>query len=93
MATTNRGWLIGQYTGDPYKDRKVTFGTTALSNAFGTITIGAAVDTAIGIGTTNTGSMSVRCTSTAAQLAAGSVIFAGDTASEVVHYWIVHKGP
>lgn len=93
MVTTNKGWVIGEYTGDPYKDKKITFGTGARAANYGTHTVDGAVSCAIAIGTTNTGSAGIRCTSTSSQLTAGSVIFAGDVATDDYHYFIISEGP
>ena len=84
------GWIIGEYTGDPFKDRKVTFGTTACAGSAATVTVGKPVDVAIAIGSSD--GADVRCTSTSAQLTGGTVIFTSDDATEKIHYLIVHKG-
>ena len=38
MATV-KGWIIGEYTGDPYKDRKIVFGSASVADG-GTISTG-----------------------------------------------------
>jgi len=86
------GWAIGAFTGDPYKDARLSFGTTALAGNKATVTVTGAIEVGVAVGTTNTGSASVRLNSTAAQLAAGSAIFAGDVATDTIHYFIVSSG-
>jgi hypothetical protein len=88
MAITN--WLIGQYTGDPYKDARITAshaGSLTAASAC-TVTVGGSVVSAIGIGTSD---INIWVSSTDDQLTAGSVIFNGGTASQKFHYQIVHK--
>jgi len=86
----SKGWLIAEYTGSPYKDYKVTFGTIACAGSVATVSVDGAISAAIGIG--SAAAADVRCTSSAAQLAGGTAIFTSDNATEKVHYFIIHKG-
>lgn len=92
VAPQNQGWVIGQYTGDPYKDDKISYGTTALSGGAATVVVNGAIKIGLAVGTTNTGSASVRLNSTAAQRSAGSAIFTGDVAADTINYFIVSEG-
>ena len=85
------GALIGQYTGDPFKDMQVSCGTTALAANLATVTVGAQVYAAVAVGTTAGAEVGVRCTSSGAQLTAGTVIYSGSaSATDTIHYFIVH---
>lgn len=86
-----KGWVIGEYTGDPFKDRKMTFGSALCGGSVATVTVDGAVDMALGVGTTDASSL-VRVPTTAAEFAAGTVKFESDNATEMVHYLIIHKG-
>ena len=93
VSAQSKGWVIGEYTGDPYKDKKISFGTVALSSNTVTITVDGAIESAIAIGTTGAAALGVRCSSSAAQLAAGTAIFYGSAAAaDTIHYQIFHKG-
>lgn len=89
-----KGWVIGEYTGDPYKDYKISFGTTALANNLATVVVDGKIVCAIAIGSTaGAAELGVACTSTAAQLAGGTAVFTGSaSATDTIHYFIVHKG-
>jgi len=87
-----KGWLISEYTGDPYKDYKITFSNAGSLTAASvcTVTVDGAVVAAAAIGTA--AGYDLRVTSTSAQLAAGTVIFSADVANKLFHYIIIHKG-
>ena len=83
-----KGWLIEEYTGDPFKGKQVTFGTTSLSGSAATITVGGKIHTALALGATD--NVDVRCTSSAAQINGGTAKFIADTSSGKIFYFIVH---
>lgn len=88
-----KGWIIGEYTGDPYKDTKITFSNAGSLTAASlcTVTVDGAVLSAIALGTTS--GVDIYLNSSTTQHAAGSVIFkSGNAADELFHYWIAHKG-
>lgn len=87
-----KGWLIGEYTGDPYKDSKVTAsdaGSLTAASAC-TVTVDGSIISAVAIGTAS--GYDLRLTSTQAQKTAGTAIFSSDAASKKFNYFIVHKG-
>jgi hypothetical protein len=93
MATNKAGWIIGQYTGDPYKDCQVNAGTTACVGNYATVTVDGQIYSALAVGTTAGAEVGARCTSTAAELTAGSAIFCGSAAAtDTLHYFIVSSG-
>jgi hypothetical protein len=89
-----KGWLIGEYTGDPYKDLKITAannGSLTTANSACTVTVEGSVVSAMAIGTAS--GADIYFTSTSAQKTAGSVIFtSGATAGVLFNYQIIHKG-
>jgi hypothetical protein len=93
VAADKSGWIIGKYTGDPHVDQMVSAGTTACANNLATVVVDGPIIAAIAVGTTAGAEVGVRCSSTGAQLTAGSAIFYGSaSATDTVHYFIVH-GP
>ena len=91
VAPTKQGWIIGQYTGDPYRDSELSYGTTALASSLATVVVDGPVYAALAIGTTGAAALGVRCSAGTANLAAGTVIFAGSAgATDTIHYFIVH---
>ena len=87
-----KAWLIGDPTGDPFKDVKVTFSTAGSLTAASlcTVTVDGAVLAASAMGTAD--GYDLRVISSAAQLAAGTVIFQSDEKQKKFHYIILHKG-
>jgi len=93
VSADKSGWIISKYTGDPHRDQMISAGTTALVGNYATVVVDGPVISAIAIGTTAGAQVGCRCSSTAAQLTAGSVIICGSAAAtDTVHYFIVH-GP
>jgi hypothetical protein len=89
----SKGWIIGEYTGDSYKDLKITAGTATLASNLATVTTDGAIVSAVAVGTTSAAELGIRCSSSVAQLAAGSAIFAGSaSATDTIHYFIVSSG-
>ena len=88
------GWLIGEYTGDPYKDLKFTAsnaGSLTTANSACTVTVDGSVVSAVVTGTAS--GADIYFTSTADQKTAGSVIFtSGATSGVLFNYHIIHKG-
>ena len=84
------GWLIGQYTGDPYKDVKITYSAAGSMTAASlcTVSVSGQVLSAVAMGTNDT--TFVYATSSTTDYAGGTVVFAGP-ASEKFNYVIVHK--
>lgn len=85
-----KGWIIGQYTGDPYKDYKLTFGSITCAGSAATVVVEGPIVAAFAVGTSD--NADVRFVSTGAQANAGTAIFQSDDATEVVNYLIIHKG-
>ena len=85
-----KGWLIGQYTGDPYKDVMITYNNAGSMTAASLCTV--SVDGAIlGYAVCGTSIVQpVHATSNTTAHAGGTVVFKG-TASELFSYIIVHK--
>ena len=83
------GWLIGQYTGDPYKDVKITYSAAGSFTAASlcTVSVSGAVLAACGMGTSDT---EIYGTSSTTDYAGGTVVFHGP-GSEKFNYIIVHK--
>lgn len=92
MATKS-GWIIGEYTGDPYKDVKITFNNAGSLTAASlcTVTVTGAVLGIQALGTTSAADIYISSSTT--EHAAGSVIFtSGATSSVLFHYTIFHAG-
>lgn len=90
---TKEGWLIEEYTGNPYKDRKMQWSDAGSLTAASlcTVTVGGSIESAIAIGTSS--SQDIHLTSTDAQKGAGTAIFkAGGSGEEKFNYIIVHTG-
>jgi len=89
-----KAWLIGEYTGDPYKDLELTAsnaGSLTTANSACTVTVDGSVVSAVAQGTAS--SADIYFTSTAAEKTAGSVIFtSGATSGVLFNYQIIHKG-
>jgi hypothetical protein len=89
MAET-KSWLIGQYTGDPYRDVMATYNNAGSFTAASLCTV--SVDGAIlGYAATGTSSATgVYATSNTTAHAGGTVVFKG-AASELFGYVVFHK--
>ena len=87
-----KAWIIGQYTGDPYKDVMVTYSNAGSLTAASacTVTVEGPVLAVVASGTAWANSP-IWVSSTSAQHTAGSVIFTGTAASNLFNYIIVHK--
>jgi hypothetical protein len=86
----SKGWLIGQYTGDPHKDAFVTFNGAGSMTAASlcTVAVTGAVLAQFAQGTSST---ALYNTADVTQRAAGTVVFKGG-ASELFSYLIISTG-
>jgi len=85
-----KGWLIGQYTGDPFKDVMITYNNAGSFTAASlcTVTVDGAVLAYAACGTSAIAP--VYATSNTTAHAGGTVVFKG-TASELFSYIVVHQ--
>lgn len=85
-----KGWLISQYTGDPYKDVMITYNNAGSFTAASlcTVAVEGAVLAHSAMGSTQVGQ--VCCTASTTQHAGGTCVFQG-TASELFSYIIIHQ--